>query len=200
VRPVMAVLRRLGLLHEHQESAAECTTFQTGMATGCMEQQLASFWELQAALAPVAVAGSTTPCCGTLYSFARDLYQPHEDLRLKTLCIPGYVWRSAQRFCTGTHDLAGGRLARRVLGRGDTGLQCRMCQTGEVEDEHHFFCQCPAYAHIRSQFPALFPALCPPSECLRAAFTYALLPRTGFFLLRAFAHRKAVLSETATQQ
>ncbi len=171
-----------------------------GAALSAVSSHLASFWEQQAAMAPAALAESSPPpCCGTFRTFARDFCQPHEDLRLKTLCIPGFVWRSATRFSTGTHDLAGGRLFRRVLGQRDTGLECRVCQNGEVEDEHHFFCRCPAYAHVRSQFPLLFPDSATPTECLRAAFTYDSLPRTGVFLLRAFAHRKAVLSDTATQ-
>ena len=142
-----------------------------------------------------AAPSTAPPCCGTLSTFARDFCQPHVPLKLKTTYIPGYLWRSAQQFCTGTHSLACGRLSRRVLHRvADSDLACKVCDTGAIEDERHFFCLCPGYSHLRRQYPALFAQAQSPSDCIRAAYTYERLRDTGHFLRRAFAHRERVLS------
>ena len=131
---------------------------------------------------------------GSLMAYARLFYAPHEGLRLRSGMIPGHRWRSAQRFCTGSTPLAASRHSRHVSRASD--LTCRMCGCGAHESELHFFFYCPAYAHLRMQFPTIFPTAGSHSaaaDCMRAAFSLDNLSTTGRFLDQAFRLRTSVL-------
>jgi hypothetical protein len=76
---------------------------------------------------------------------------------------------------------------------------CQACTAGVAETEQHFFVECPAYSHIRANYPAIFDAhsRASVSDCMRSAFTYPNLPHAGHFVYHALRHRSQILHQLA---
>ena len=69
---------------------------------------------------------------------------------------------------------------------------CQVCHSSqEVEDEHHFIFECPAYNHIRTKHTNLFQQTFTVSQFL----TKSELNACGGFLRESFSCRKCLLSD-----
>ena len=59
-----------------------------------------------------------------------------------------------------------------------------VCQSGSLEDEHHFLFDCPAYSHMRSDYSKLFQHPAPTVASFLATEQQSVL---GSFLKACFA-------------
>jgi hypothetical protein len=186
-RSALRVFRRLGFLTDDTATAA-FTQIPVGEVVAALIGQIDQYWRDAASV-------QRPP---TVHAFAQLFSQPeHAEIRLKTGRLVGDLWRAAQRFCTGNHQLDGG-LLNCQMHRGHQGDRtCRLCRQG-AEDEPHFFLHCPAYAAIRADFPTLFLAAAPNTpDRLRSAYSIDTLNVVGKFLNRAFSLRSQLLAQTA---
>lgn len=183
VRSALRVFRRLGFLTDDTATAA-FTQISEGGVVAALTAQIDQYWRDAASV-------QRPP---TVHAFAQLFSQPeHADIRLKTGRLVGDLWRAAQRFCTGDHQLAGGLLNCQMHRGHQSDRICRLCRQG-AEDEPHFFLHCPAYAAIRADFPTLFPAAAPSTpDRMRSAYSIETLNEVGKFLNRAFKHRSQLL-------
>ena len=68
---------------------------------------------------------------------------------------------------------------------------CHLCENRNIEDENHFLLECPAYTHIRSQFPNL---CC--NTGLPSLLTCQNYSELGTLLSKLFEHINTSLKQT----